>query len=83
MNLRRLWFVMANAAFLSSWLTLCVLAIRHWPKLPPDSHVWAPGSAAMFLLLWLYMIREKNSTLSIVTAALALLASPPHTNPRS
>jgi hypothetical protein len=29
----------------------------------------------MFLLLWFYMIREKNSTLSIVAAALALLAS--------
>jgi hypothetical protein len=34
-----------------------------------------PASAGMFLFLWLFMLREKNSTLSIVAAALAMLAS--------
>jgi hypothetical protein len=75
MKLRRLWFVMANAAFLLSWFTLCVLTIRRWHEMSLDSRFWAPGSAAMFLLLWLVMIREKNSTLAVVTGAMALLAS--------
>ncbi len=75
MNLRKLWFVIANAAFGLAWLTLCVLTVQRWYGLPQDSHFWAPGSLAMFLLLWFYMLREKNSTLSVVAAALALFAT--------
>jgi len=75
MKLRRLWLVMAHAAFLLSWFALSVLTIRRWHNLPAESHFWAPGSICMFLLLWFYMLREKNSTLATVAAALALLAT--------
>lgn len=74
-NIRRLWFVMANAAFLLGWFALCVLTVRHWRELPADSHFWNPVCAAAFLLLWFYMLKEKNSTLSIATAVVVLLAS--------
>lgn len=66
---------MAHAAFLLSWFALSVLTIRRWHNLPAESHFWAPGSICMFLLLWFYMLREKNSTLATVAAALALLAT--------
>jgi hypothetical protein len=75
MKLRRLWLIMANTAFGLCWAMLLGLAMRHWHELAPESHYWTPLCAAMFLLLWFYMIREKNSTLSIATAVLALLAS--------
>jgi hypothetical protein len=75
MALRKLWFMLANVAFGLCWFTYCGLAVYRWHNLVPDSHFWLPLGVAMFLLLWFYLIREKNSTLSIATAVLAMLAS--------
>lgn len=75
MRYRKLWYVIANCAFLLCWIFLSVLTARRWHRLAADSHFWAIALIGMFLLLWFYMLREKNSTLTIAAGVIALLAS--------
>jgi hypothetical protein len=74
-KLSRVSYLTANTAFLLTWLSFCTRTVVRWQGSTPTSEFWAAGCAAMFLLLWFYMLREKNSTLAVVTMMLTLLAS--------
>lgn len=72
---RRVWYFIANSAFLLCWALLCALTVRQWHEITAGSRFYAPIAIAAFLVLWSYMLREKNGTSSIAVAAVALLAS--------
>jgi hypothetical protein len=75
MNLQKLWFWLSNIAFALVWLSLLVRTLRHWNAVPVASHFWLVDLNAIFLLLWAYLLREKNSPTCIAIASFALLAA--------
>jgi hypothetical protein len=72
---KRVYFAMANSSALVLVAALCVRLIRHWRTTTGDFHFWVVGLTLVFALEWVFLLREKNSTLSLASAALVLFAA--------
>jgi hypothetical protein len=73
--LKKLWFTTANIAFWLFWFSLVIRLARRWKMLSGDAHFWVTGLAVEFVLLWLYLLRERSSTMSVALTGFAVLAA--------
>jgi len=72
---KKIQFAVVNVAALVLVVALCVRLIRRWTITSGDFHYWAIGLLIVFALLWASLLREKNSPMSLGTAALVLFAA--------
>jgi uncharacterized membrane protein YhaH (DUF805 family) len=59
LRLQRLYVGLASVAFLMPWLTVGVVATRHWHAMSTESHVWVVLLLWMSLVLWIALLRGK------------------------
>jgi hypothetical protein len=56
-----------------AWLTVGVVATRHWHTMPTDSHWWVIGILWFSLFLWIALLRGKTKrSTTIVCLAMML-----------
>jgi hypothetical protein len=68
----KLWYLMANVSIVLCLATLCRLAVRSWHALPYSSHIGLVFLVISSILLWLSMLREKSSALSLLFVAMTM-----------
>ena len=72
LRLQKLYVGLASAAFFMPWLTVGVLATRHWHAMSPESHLWVILLLWMSLVLWIALLRG-NARRSGTIGCLAIM----------
>ena len=59
-RLEKFWVISSSAAFFMGWVSLGMLATRHWHTMPTDSHWWVILILWFSLFLWIALLRGKT-----------------------
>ena len=72
-RLRKFYVGLSSAAFLIAWLTVGLMAARHWHRMLADSHLWVISLLYFSLLLWVALLRgEARRSVTILCLAFML-----------
>jgi hypothetical protein len=73
LRLEKFYVASSSAAFFMAWLSVGVLATRHWHTTLTDSHLWVISLLYFSLLLWVGLLRgETRRNVTILCLAFML-----------
>jgi len=74
-RVRKFYVGLSSAAFSIAWLTVGLMAARHWRTMPNDSHLWVISLLYFSLLVWVGLLRGGTMPSSTIACLAFMLGA--------